>query len=244
MKQRYLPVLVGLAISVLSLGCSNGGTKGGFIIGPVPAVKNFQASKGFAPVVLSWETPPTGAATIIIRYSTANPVVSPTDDSKSTLVTELDAILGEAQTFSHHVMGIEYGDSRIYYGIFVKSEAGNYSQVMQSAARPDDTTAPLQVTSMNVTAQSGGLKLQWNPRGDVDLDGYILFFKERDGDPVFPYTGYVTKNVQISTESVQAYTILGLSNGVTYNIVLQPYDLNGNTGNVAIIQGIPTANLP
>ncbi len=236
----YLGYMLGL-LFIGSVGCSNGGTKGGIVLRPVAPLDSFTASKGGHPVTLSWVNPPDTYA-ITILYSTQNAILT-YDLTAGHILTQ--NMLASTTTLTHNTAGIGYGDSRIYYSIFAISSAGNISTVSLAQARPGDTTAPSDITGFTVASGNHEVVLTWMQPLDSDLVGYTLAFIEApESGPTPPIGGAdITRNIPAGASGTQNYTLTGLTNGIRYRLILEPYDLNGNTGNITIQFATPTVNV-
>ncbi|MFB9328001.1 Ig-like domain-containing protein [Paenibacillus aurantiacus] len=105
---------------------------------------------------------------------------------------------------------------------------GNQSTGVNVVGTPiADTTAPVEVTGAVVKAGDGLLEITWNDPSDVDFDHVVV-----------SGVGVTSQNV---AKGVKKATVTGLTNDVTYTIVLKTVDESGNASTGVSVDGKPVA---
>ncbi len=83
-----------------------------------------------------------------------------------------------------------------------------------------DVTPPAIPTGLAASPSDGGVWLNWDDNGDLDLDGYTVYRATTSGGPYSPVGGGLV--------DVSQYQDTGLTNGTTYYYVITASDFTGN----------------
>ena len=75
-------------------------------------------------------------------------------------------------------------------------------------------------------ALSADLTLAWDPNGELDLEGYGVYFSKDEPGPPYELFGYVTKD-ELDDPGNPAFTVSGLEEGSRYYIALTAFDTTG-----------------
>ncbi|MBC8061748.1 MAG: DNRLRE domain-containing protein, partial [Clostridiaceae bacterium] len=94
-----------------------------------------------------------------------------------------------------------------------------------------DTTAPGQVTGVNVVQGDRQLVINWIKPGDVDFDRVKIY----SGSNAVGSSVYAT----VYENEVQIFTVAGLTNGVAYSFILTTVDRVGNESVGLTVNGTP-----
>jgi uncharacterized membrane protein YgcG len=76
-------------------------------------------------------------------------------------------------------------------------------------------------------ALSADVTLAWDPNGEVDLEGYGVYFKLGASGPPYDLFGYVTLQ-ELNDPDNPAFAVTGLAKGSSYYFAVTAYDTAGN----------------